>query len=225
MSFNVLLPNSVGGDGWWCYKMYSPRHINSLEAKQISEWTKRSKLIETIIRESECDVVCLQEVCADTFHNDFSFMLDLGYDKHEIYKKGRFRPATFWRSSRLEVFDRPIHRDRCLITAFVPQKETTTIRDQPTIENRYLWVANVHLQAGIRQSSRRCRQGFDCVDTIRKEQSKILGKKSKATRKSPPSMTVVFTGDMNVDGPECGSLGAIDQLLLNGHVGKDLMEA
>jgi len=38
-------------------------------------------------------------------------------------------------------------------------------------------------------------------------------------------MTTLFAGDMNVDGPECGAVGAVDQLLLTGHVSKDFMEA
>ncbi|KAJ1394192.1 hypothetical protein B484DRAFT_340416, partial [Ochromonadaceae sp. CCMP2298] len=74
LSHNVLLPNSI--DGWWCYKMYSSRHRISL---QDTLWEARSKLLQAEIGIAKCDVVCIQEVCAESFDSDFAFMASLGY--------------------------------------------------------------------------------------------------------------------------------------------------
>lgn len=89
LSYNILLPNSV--DGWWVYKMYSSRH--SIPEEQ-THWEARKALLRNEILIANCDVVCFQEVSAESFDSDFSFMKELGYDHSEIYKRGRFRPAV-----------------------------------------------------------------------------------------------------------------------------------
>jgi mRNA deadenylase 3'-5' endonuclease subunit Ccr4 len=154
ISFNILLPNSA--DGWWCYKMYSPR--NNVDPSQ-TEWPARRALIRQTIVDADCDVVCLQETSGESFNEDFSFMAELGYTS-ELYKKGRFRPATFWRSSRVELAEKPMHRDRCLVTQFKLKPAVTnptesasssceidaSTGDTSTAQDKRVWVANVHLQ-------------------------------------------------------------------------------
>ena len=214
MSFNVLLPNPVGGDGWWCYKMYSPRSFSSTEARTVASWYERQQLIKEIVKSAESDIVCFQEASCETFASDFSFMRELGYECNELFRKGRFRPATFWRGDRLELLGSAIHRDRCLITPF---------RLKGSDDNKYLWVANMHLQAGNEQAVRRFRQTFDCLDTIRKDQCKLLQSQKSSNKKTkttspPPSFAVVLAGDTNVAGPESGSISAVDELLSTGRL-------
>lgn len=158
LSYNILLPNSV--DGWWVYKMYSYRH--GVPAEQTS-WEVRKSLLQREISTTNCDVVCFQEVSADSFDSDFSFMRDLGYDQSEMYKRGRFRPATFWKSARVEAVAAPMHRDRVLVIPFrrvraegkEEQKEkkeqeqmSGTLSPPPQLPDIHLplYVANCHLQ-------------------------------------------------------------------------------
>jgi mRNA deadenylase 3'-5' endonuclease subunit Ccr4 len=180
LSFNILLPNSV--DGWWVYKMYSTRH-KDLSSEDFS-WESRRKLIQRDIESADCDIVCFQEVSPESFVDDFSFMRELGYDRHELFKKGRFRPATFWRSSRIILISEPIHRDRILITPFLRRdylsdsessnNHISSNISRSQLESSY-WIANCHLRAaGSAAPARRFRQIYDCVDTIRKEISKLM---------------------------------------------------
>ena len=113
----------------------------------------------------------MQEVCSISFEEDFAFMKRLGYDGVELYKKGRFRPATFWKKNRVQLYGSTLHRDRCLISAFTQPNELMS--SAPT---DILYVSNMHLSAGsgLGQNERRLRQVNDCIDTIRKEQNKIL---------------------------------------------------
>lgn len=119
--------------------MYSPRH--NIDSVTVSEWPARQDLIRQTIAEADCDIVCLQETCGDSFATDFSFMAELGYTS-ELYKKGRFRPATFWRPSRVELADKPMHRDRCLVTQF----KLNLADESAEMQEKRVWVANVHLQ-------------------------------------------------------------------------------
>ena len=91
-------------------------------------------------------------------------MQRLGYDKHEMFRKGRFRPATFWRSNRVTQYGSSMHRDRCLVTAFHPTSEIfsdvalpselpqdTNPTHTPTLCTtplEIIWLANCHLSAG-----------------------------------------------------------------------------
>lgn len=163
LSYNILLPNSM--DGWWVYKCYSQRHKIEMT---LSSWECRRALLEKEILDANADVVCLQEVCAGSFESDFTFMHSLGYDKHEMFRKGRFRPATFWRSNRVTQYGSSLHRDRCLVTAFHPTVEKfsdvtpssevlqdassssiqTLVPNPGTIPLEIIWVANCHLSAG-----------------------------------------------------------------------------
>jgi hypothetical protein len=103
----------------------------------------------------------LQEVSPVSFDSDFAFMEELGYDGNVMFKNGRFRPATFWRSSRCELVSPPVHKDRTLLTAFRRVEPASSsgkggyTADQSQSGNWF--VLNCHLQAG-KQGSRRVRQ-------------------------------------------------------------------
>lgn len=149
--------------------MYSYRHHVSAEN---TSWEVRKALLRSEITTANTDIVCFQEVSADSFDNDFSFMEELGYDCSEMYKRGRFRPATFWKSSRVSAVAPPQHRDRVLVIPFQrvhtdPQSEKQS-RDEekpnqlesssiattftpPIIPDLELplYVANCHLQVQI----------------------------------------------------------------------------
>jgi mRNA deadenylase 3'-5' endonuclease subunit Ccr4 len=149
LSYNVLLPNSV--DGWWTYKMYQPPLPDELQYQ--SSWDYRRDLLKDRIQLVNADVVCLQEVSPKSFAQDFvEFMQELGYDGVELFKKGRFRPATFWKTSQCELVAPAVHKDRCLLTSF------RLLTGDGRRESQQSWyVCNCHLQAG-KQGGRRIRQ-------------------------------------------------------------------
>ena len=212
LSWNILLPNSK--DGWWCYKTYSPRH-NMDPAS--TEWPARRSLIRSVIERMDADIVCLQELCGDSFAEDFAFMGDLGYVS-SLYKKGRFRPATFWKPDVVTVVGEPIQKDRSLILQLKLTHPLPSLH-----EDRPFWVANAHLQSG-NQTARRLRQMNDCVETIRKEQNKLMKGSGPA---SQHNFTIVIAGDMNFDcdADDPGNrTSAVERLLLEGEVPPNFVE-
>ena len=119
----------------------------------VSSWEYRKSLLRERIGLIDADVVCLQEVSPLSFEDDFAFMSeDLGYDGVELFKKGRFRPATFWKTDRVALVENPLHKDRTLLTSFRLIDEKTKV-----INEEYWHVLNCHLQAG-KQGGRRVRQ-------------------------------------------------------------------
>ena len=56
----------------------------------------------------------MQEVSPESFESDFEFMTGLGYTG-VLYKKGRMRPATFWRQDRVPSDGTEFHCDRTLV--------------------------------------------------------------------------------------------------------------
>jgi hypothetical protein len=157
--------------------MYSPRHGITIDK---TTWPYRQSQLQRDIANADCDVVwlvylfvfvkylrlfvlrSLQEVCSDSFTEDFAFMKDIGYDMCEMYRRGRFRPATFWKSSRVVATQGPIHRDRVLITSFERSQQlvdsSVTLKDESFVVRYPLYVANCHLQAGPHTADRRLRQ-------------------------------------------------------------------
>jgi hypothetical protein len=102
-----------------------------------------------------------------SFEDDFAFMTELGYDGKEMYKKGRFRPATFWKTSQCELAAPPVHKDRTLLTSFRLLHKS----DSESAQARNWFVLNCHLQAG-NQAKRRLRQineGVRAVVTLAKK--------------------------------------------------------
>jgi Endonuclease/Exonuclease/phosphatase family len=202
VSYNVLLPNSH--DGWWNYKMYNPPLLDEKDW-YISSWDYRKDLLKNRIQSINADVVCFQEIAPESFDEDFSFMRDLGYDGSELYKKGRFRPATFWKTSHCvlaaagsspAVAAAAVHKDRSLLTAF---QLVGDFANDP----RHWFVANVHLQAG-KNGPRRLRQINEAIAGIM-----TLARKLKEP--SPEqNVRLIVCGDMN-GGQECGAVQFLEQ--------------
>jgi hypothetical protein len=123
---------------WLRYKMYLPplSNANTEQDWYISSWEYRSNLIAQRLGTVDSDVVCLQEVCPESFETDFAFMKDdLGYDGCEMFKRGRFRPATFWKTDRVELVVPPIHKDRTLLTVFRTTKQQTSAEGESRDSN------------------------------------------------------------------------------------------
>jgi len=232
LTYNVLLPNSQ--DGWWNYKMYSyPESMTKETLKkqnqkldQISNWSYRQELLKERIRTINSDVVCVQEVSPLSFEDDFAFMKDeLGYDGMEIFKRGRFRPATFWRSKKCELVAPPTHKDRTLLTTFRLTQPPPFPTASNTVDNndsdsnsplneafkRNWHVLNCHLQAGS-EGRRRVRQIDEGVKACFN-----LAKKLKEN--DPTNPLLIVCGDFN-GGSECGAL----RYLENGTIGPDFIE-
>jgi hypothetical protein len=149
-------------------------------------------------RRPDADVVCLQEVSPLSYDGDFAFMKDLGYDSNEMFKKGRFRPATFWKSSRCFLMSDPVHKDRTLLTAFrlrAQPIDQTGIAPFPPPGTWY--VLNCHLQAG-KQGSRRLRQ-------IHEGAKAVMTLCRKLERGCSKSLRLIVCGDFN-GGAECGAV-------------------
>jgi mRNA deadenylase 3'-5' endonuclease subunit Ccr4 len=138
------------------------------ENQHISSWEYRRDLIQQRIASVDADIVCIQEVSPLSFDTDFAFMNELGYDGKEMYKKGRFRPATFYKRSRFELVVPAIHKDRTLLTIFRPVYAPSNC----TANNWY--VLNCHLQAG-KQASRRLRQMNEGIKAVITAARKLKG--------------------------------------------------
>jgi len=192
VSYNVLLPNSQ--DGWWNFKMYNPPLLEEKDW-HYSSWDYRKDLLRDRIQTINADVVCLQEIAPESFQDDFAFMRDLGYDGFELYKKGRFRPATFWKTSHCILSSPAVHKDRSLLTAF----QLNEFRNDP----HHWFVANVHLQAG-KNGPRRVRQITEAVTA-----TMTLARKLKEP-KPEQTIRLVVCGDMN-GGQECGAVHYLEQ--------------
>jgi hypothetical protein len=95
---------------------------------------------------------------------------DLGYDGMELFKKGRFRPATFWKTDRCHLVSPAVHKDRTLLTSFSLPLQVTQKDD-----NRHWHVLNCHLQAG-NEAPRRLRQIHEGVSAVFKLAKKLKGK-------------------------------------------------
>lgn len=190
MSYNVLLPNNQ--DGWWIYKYYR-------NPGEFAEWAGRQAMLKQQLLGSNVDFVCLQEVSDVSWAEDWLFMGQAGYEALMHDKKGRMRPATFWRRDTWELISAQ-HKDRTLVTAMC-------LRATGTV----LFVVNGHLSAGP-QADRRLRQTSEALDTVAKE-AKKLGLQV-------PGVPVVFCGDCNSQGRT-----GVDELLTAGKVEPDFRES
>lgn len=175
--------------------MYSPPLPEDLQYQ--SSWEYRCDLLKQRLKLIGADVVCFQEVSPNTFEQDFEFMHELGYDGVELFKKGRFRPATFWRKSHCDLAAPAVHKDRSLLTSF-------RLVDRPSNTPAKNWyVLNCHLQAG-RQAQRRVRQineGVRGVMTLARKLNEV---------KPEESLRLVVCGDFN-GGQECGAVQYLEQ--------------
>ena len=126
---------------------------------------------------------------------------ELGYDGVEIFKRGRFRPATFWKTARCELVTPAVHKDRCLLTAFRPKMSSETSGDENRENDkngRNWYVCNCHLQAG-KQGPRRVRQIHDAIRGVL-----TMARKQKEPEPEK-SLRLVVCGDFNGDS-ECGAV-------------------
>jgi endonuclease/exonuclease/phosphatase family metal-dependent hydrolase len=241
MTHNVLLPNSC--DAWWTYKMYDPAILppppinycvvqnddGIFRHDDITSWEYRRDLIQEKVRVMGPDIVCFQEVSPTSFEDDFKFMTDeLGYDGVALYKKGRFRPATFWKTNEWTLVSPEVHKDRCLLTAFCRNKAdgvspvdddtgdvTSTganLKKKPDRNQRPWIVANCHLQAG-KNGPRRVRQIQEAV-----KGALTLARKLKEP-KPETSIRLVVCGDFN-GGEESGAV----RYLEDGYVDETWLE-
>jgi hypothetical protein len=104
LTWNVLIPNS--NDGWWIYKMYEPTGSAGGPAADVhTTWAHRQGLMRDRLLEAAPDIICLQEtshVTDQAFANDWAFLREAGYEC-AVLSRGRMRPATFWKSSKLRL--------------------------------------------------------------------------------------------------------------------------
>jgi len=189
VSYNVLLPNSA--DGWWIYKYYR-------EVGDHTCWPARQGLLRQQLLGMDPDIICLQEASELAFTDDFAFLVDAGYAALLHEKKGRMRPATFWRSSSFDLVSAQ-HKDRTLV-----------VRLQPRGTGEAFYVVNVHLSAG-QTADRRLRQMTEALDAVSKD--------ARSRKEEPSKVPTVVCGDFNSQ----GSTG-VRELLMSGEVGPEFRE-
>lgn len=154
-------------------QMYNPPIPE--DRQHVTSWDFRQSLLEERIRSADADVVCFQEVSPESFEQDFQFMQELGYDGVELFRKGRFRPATFWKTDRVKHTDSvpAVHKDRTLLTAFQRVGKNSGSEDDEK-DNQHWFVLNCHLQAG-KQGKRRVRQIQEGTKAIITMANKLKG--------------------------------------------------
>lgn len=211
------------------------------DREMVATWEHRKSLLRERIGLIDADVVCLQEVSPISFETDFAFMNDdLGYDGVELFKKGRFCPATFWKTDRVALAIPPQHKDRTLLTSF------RLLNGGGGAQADYWHVLNCHLQAG-KQGGRRVRQIVEGITAAYKTAKNILKGKwcecswqyrlfmllivclldldssciycSVNLEEDPENLKLIVCGDFN-GGLECGAV----QYLEMGSIGPDFME-
>jgi endonuclease/exonuclease/phosphatase family metal-dependent hydrolase len=142
--------------------------------------------------------VCLQEVYAESFELDFAFLVEAGYTGNALHRKGRMRPATFWKPDQLRLVGEPLYKDRSLVTCF----ERTDSKQAGA--GRVLEVENAHLTAGPEGEGRRVRQVHESLTTVTKQLKKIRGatrKKKKGGEEDKEELNLVVVGDFNSEAP------------------------
>jgi endonuclease/exonuclease/phosphatase family metal-dependent hydrolase len=208
-----------------------------IDREIVATWDYRKSLLRERIGLIDADVVCLQEVSPLSFETDFAFMNDdLGYDGVELFKKGRFCPATFWKKDRVTLAVPPQHKDRTLLTSFRLLDGGNTQDNN----NEYWHVLNCHLQAG-KQGGRRLRQIVEGITTAYKTAKNILKGTfafayhlwllikyanescsqicSVNSEEDPENIKLICCGDFN-GGYECGAVHYLEK----GFVRSDFLE-
>ena len=94
LSYNILIPNHESS--WWVSKYYHPS-INM----HTRSWPARRRILVQQLLDARSDIICLQEVDAQHFQEDFDPLIQQGYQAL-MHQKGRFmRCATFWKRNKL----------------------------------------------------------------------------------------------------------------------------
>jgi mRNA deadenylase 3'-5' endonuclease subunit Ccr4 len=108
LSYNILIPNHQAS--WWVSKYYHPAvHMST------RHWPARRTLLVQQLLHAHSDIICLQEVDAQHFKEDFDTLLQQGYQAL-MHQKGRFmRCATFWKYTKFSLLAEA-HSYRCLLT-------------------------------------------------------------------------------------------------------------
>ena len=166
-------------------------------------------------------MIALQEVSAESFDADWTFLREAGYEC-ALFGKGRLRPATFWRATRLALCtaDGKLARDSESGTAGVISGDrtlTTMLRvigedGVPIPTSPLVFVVNCHLSAGD-EARRRLRQVHEALDSIRK----VCAKSAGANDDLPTA--IVVCGDFNAQGTT-----GVRQLLTQCSVDKSFRE-
>lgn len=229
--------------------MYLPPLIGP-EKLAISTWEYRRELLRKRIGMIDADVVCFQEVSPISFEEDFAFMKDvLGYDGVELFKKGRFRPATFWKTSRCNLVVPPVHKDRTLLTSFrivkeeavgkegVDQNQDSRERDQEIKGNGEKMITENNTGRRKKKGNKKTeeqtqsnwhilnshlqagREGGRRVRQIHEGVGAAFKLTKKLKEKDPASLRLIVCGDFN-GGSECGAV----RYLEDGSVDENFLE-
>ena len=161
LSWNILAPCYGLPHLYRSQKRQQLRNTNnnaadSTTAEDFMEWSYRSpRILETIERHA-ADLVCLQEVQVDLWPRLGESLQKIGYSTALIQKVNRGLPvatvillhdrrAREWKAVKVES------RSRALLVTLECRKKSRSARQQQDGNNApyyYLFVANVHLQAG-----------------------------------------------------------------------------
>jgi len=158
------------------------------------DWRFRKRMLHDMLSSFNADVICLQEINAPTFEEDFGhFIRQIGYGvvvQKRKGKDGRFTMvnATCFRLSKFSV-EWENHRSRALILG---------LREKESEE--FIVIINVHLKGGPNEEDTRLSQLKSSLCKI----SKFLGSNGKSVHTTP----VVISGDFN-----CSSESASHQFL------------
>eukprot|EP00462_Mataza_sp_D1_P025208 CAMPEP_0175146420 /NCGR_PEP_ID=MMETSP0087-20121206/15372_1 /TAXON_ID=136419 /ORGANISM="Unknown Unknown, Strain D1" /LENGTH=471 /DNA_ID=CAMNT_0016431387 /DNA_START=289 /DNA_END=1704 /DNA_ORIENTATION=+ len=162
---------------WWyvfkCYQKHVPLEHRS--------WSYRQRLMKEYVSSINADIFCFQEVNPNSFEDDFSFMVELGFE-HGLLEQSNnkwMRCAMFWKKTRFTLAAKPKSDPyRCLVTAL-----------KSTVSEHLVVVGTCHLSVG-EDSGNRLRQLRDALDAMRKLITNTL--KSSVDR-----VGVVLCGDFN----------------------------
>ena len=217
--------------------MYNSKYVN----EQHTTWQHRHALLQERLLQANADIVCLQETAADTFDQDFQFLIKAGYD-FVLHKKFRFRCATFFKRQKFVLYQpqQVAHKDRTLVTTLQTVTENhnnnnnNSNNNNHDNESRLVHVVNCHLSGGA-VPERRLRQLHDAMEQIRKWNDKAtteLQKQKNANRLNPHNLqkaqqahdrhrraAVVVCGDFNSDGNT-----AVRRFLVHGQVSSNWRE-
>lgn len=148
------------------------------------DWKNRQSRIVQILASIDADIVCLQEVQVDLWHDLLSKLQQRGY--HGVLQKmGGQHPvanAILIRQHGLHVV-RTESRSRALIAVIMDKEE----------QSSPLYLANVHLDAGWTRDSDETR--FNQVKSLCKRLQHQIAKDSKV---STEEATIVIAGDCNM---------------------------
>ena len=138
---------------------------------------------------ASADVICLQEVERDTWANDFLSQLEpYGYTgvMQNVTRGHPIGCAVFVRNTSFRVL-RVESRSRALIVVLEDVENGTN--------NNTLFLANVHLEAGMDQDEKRFCQVHSLLKRLRQQ---VLMSASHGSLPNPPDPCILIAGDFNM---------------------------